>query len=155
MLLFLLFYLLVIPVCVLLHEIGHGVGVISTSKSDAHVYLGNRNQDNKENFKIGRLHFHINWSFVGFVAWKDNLNKSQRAVALASGPIISLILMFIFWIIGILIPQGELRSFLWGISIFNLIQFMITIIPITYPRWMGAYSGHPSDGLQLLRLIRS
>ncbi|MFC0015534.1 MULTISPECIES: hypothetical protein [Allobacillus] len=155
MLLFLLFYILVIPICVLLHEIGHGIGVVSTSKSNAHVYLGNRNKENKENFRIGRLHFHIYWSYVGFVAWEGNLKKQQRAVALAGGPIMSLLLGFLFGMTATLLPHGDLRSFLWGTAIFNLFQFVATIIPITYPRWMGAYNGHPSDGLQLLRLLRS
>ncbi|MFB9973985.1 hypothetical protein FPQ10_06915 [Allobacillus sp. SKP2-8] len=154
MLLFLLFYILVIPICVLLHEIGHGIGVVTTSKSNAHVYLGNRNKENKENFRIGRLHFHINWSYVGFVAWEGRLKKHQKAVALAGGPIMSLALVFLFGLIAVLVPLDDLRSFFWGATIFNLIQFIATVIPITYPRWMGAYNGHPSDGLQLLQLVK-
>ncbi|SET80159.1 hypothetical protein SAMN05421676_108114 [Salinibacillus kushneri] len=155
MLLFLLFYIFVIPICTLLHEIGHGIGVISTSESHAHVYLGNRNEENKENIRLGRLHFHIYWSYIGFVDWEGKLNKRQRASALAGGPIMSLLLIFLFGLIAMLVPQGDLRSFLWGATIFNCLNFVATIIPITYPRWMGAYNGHPSDGLLLLRLLRS
>lgn len=155
MLLFLLFYIFVFPTSVLLHEIGHGVGVISTSKFHAHVYLGNRNKENKENFKIGRLHFHIYWSYEGFVDWEDKLNLCQRAFALAGGPIMSLLLVFLFGIIAMLIPQGDLHSFFVGTTIVYLFQFIATIIPITYPRWMGAFNGLPSDGLQLLRLLKS
>jgi len=154
MLLFLLFYLLVIPASVLLHEIGHGIAVISTSKSQAHVYLGNWNKENKENFRLGRLHFHLNWSYVGFVSWEGNLTKRQIAVALAGGPIMSLLLMLLFGLITLYVPQDNLHSFLFGITIFNCFQFLFTIIPITYPRWMGAYNGQPSDGLQLLRLLK-
>ncbi|WP_026906747.1 hypothetical protein [Paucisalibacillus globulus] len=154
MILFLLFYILVIPISVLLHEIGHGLGVVWTSKSNAHVFLGNRNKENKESFRLGRLHFHIYWSFIGFVCWEGKLTKRQRAVALAGGPIMSLLLMVILGVVALLVTQGDLRSFLWSATIFNLLQFLVTIIPITYPRWMGAYYGHPSDGLQLLRLLR-
>ncbi len=155
MLLFFLFNIIVIPVCVLLHEIGHGIGVIATSKSHAHVYLGKRNKKNKEKFRLGRLHFHICWSYVGFVYWEESLDKRQKAVALAGGPIMSLSLMILFGIIVLWMPQGEFRSFLLGVMIFNLIQFFVTIIPITYPHWMGSYSGYRSDGLQLIRLFRS
>lgn len=155
MILFLLFYILVIPICVLLHELGHGIGVISTSKSHAFIYLGNRGNENKENFRIKRLHFHIKWSYVGFAHWEENLNKRQTAVALAGGPMMSLLLVFLFGLIVILVPQGDVRSIFWGATIFCFIQFIVTIIPITYPRWWGGYSGHPSDGLQLLRLLKS
>ncbi|MGD6778144.1 MULTISPECIES: hypothetical protein [Bacillaceae] len=154
MLLFILFYILVIPICVLLHEIGHGLGVISLSKSDVHIYLGKRTKENKENFRIGRLHFHIVWSYVGFAYWEGNLNKRQRTAALAGGPVMSLLLVFIFGLIALLVPQGDLRSFFLGATFLNLSMFFFTIIPMTYPRWMGSLHGHPSDGLQLLRLLR-
>ncbi|WP_404469600.1 hypothetical protein [Sutcliffiella horikoshii] len=154
MLLFILFYILVIPICVLLHEIGHGLGVVSLSKSDVHIYLGKRNKENKENFRIGRFHFHIVWSYVGFAYWKGNLNKRQRIGALAGGPIMSLLLVFIFGWIALLVPQGDLRSFFLGATFLNLSMFLFTILPMTYPRWMGSLYGHPSDGLQLLRLLR-
>ncbi|PAD67444.1 hypothetical protein CHH83_18815 [Bacillus sp. 7586-K] len=154
MLLFLFFYLLIIPASVLLHEVGHGIAAVSTSKSHAHVYLGTRSKVNKENFKLGRLHFHLNWSYVGFVSWEGNLTKRQTAIALAGGPIISLLLMLLFGLISLYVPQDDLHSLLFGATIFNCFQFLFTIIPITYPRWMGVYNGQPSDGLQLLRLLK-
>ena len=152
--LFILCYGVVIPICVLLHEIGHGVGVVSTSKYHAHVYLGNKNNKIKENFRFGRLHFHINWSYIGYAAWDGKLKKRQRAVALAGGPIMSLILLFIFGLIALSTLHNYLRFFFWGTTVFNFIQFIVTTLPITYPWWMGTYKGYPSDGLQLLRLLR-
>ncbi len=146
---------MVIPICVLLHEIGHSIGVVSTSNFHARVYLGKRNKENRENFKFGRIHFHLYWSYVGFVSWEGDLNKKQRAAALAGGPIMSLLLVFLFGMIAMYVPQGNLRSFFWGTTLFNLIQFIGTIIPVTYPRWMGIYHCHPSDGLLLLRLLKS
>ena len=47
MLIFLLFYVLATPISVLMHEIGHGIGVVCISKSHVHVYLGSRNEGNK------------------------------------------------------------------------------------------------------------
>ncbi|TYS68129.1 hypothetical protein FZC76_10300 [Sutcliffiella horikoshii] len=154
MLLFLLFYILVIPICVLMHEIGHGVGVVSFSKHDAHIYLGKRNKENKENFRIGRFRFHIHWSYVGFAEWRGELNKRQRIVALAGGPLMSLLLVFLFAGIAYSLPPSDLSAFFWGVCNINLGMVVWTVIPITYPRWMGPYYGHPSDGLQLLRLLR-
>ncbi|WP_240455748.1 hypothetical protein [Virgibacillus sp. Bac332] len=57
-------------------------------------------------------------------------------------------------LIAMWIQQNDLHALLWWTSICNFFQFIATITPVTYPRWMGAYYGHPSDGLQLLRLLK-
>jgi len=135
--------------------VGHGIGAALTSKRDIRIFLGPYSEDNKENFNIGRLHFHIQWAFIGFTYWGDDLNKRQKASALAGGPIMSLLLTIIFFLALYLSSSNELRQLFSFIAIFNLIQFIGTIIPITYPQWMGGYNGLPSDGLQLLRLFRT
>ena len=112
-----------------------------------------KNKNNKENFSIGRIHFHIQWSYIGFVYWDKDLSKRQKAVALAGGPFMSLLLALIFGIIT-LVYDGELQTFFGWITTFNFIQFIVTIIPVTYPRWMGGYNGLQSDGLQLIRVLK-
>lgn len=154
MLQLLIFYLIVVPICILLHEIGHGIGAVSSSNSHAHIYLGPRSEHNKENFRLGRLHFHISWSFIGFAYWDTVLTNRQRAIALAGGPLMSLILAITFGVMTFSSVQSHLHSLLWWTTIFTFSQFLVTIIPVTYPRWMGGYSGYKSDGLQLLRILR-
>jgi len=63
---FILFYVVGIPLSVLIHEIGHALGVILFSKEKVYVYLGTSNLSNKENFRIGRMHFHICWRYYGY-----------------------------------------------------------------------------------------
>ena len=140
----------------LLHEIGHGhgLGVIVSSKALAKIYLGNPDKKNTENFRLGRLHFHINRSYIGYCYWGNKLNKQQRVCSLIGGPAMSLLISVICFSFTINISTGDLHSILRATAILNLFQFIITIIPITYPRWISGYSGNPSDGLQLLRLIR-
>lgn len=75
LLLFMVILIFVIPICILLHEVGHGIGVISFSKSDVHIYLGVINENNKENFRLGRLHFHIKWGYVGYAHWGEGLKR--------------------------------------------------------------------------------
>jgi len=67
---FVLFYLIGVPVSILLHEVGHALGVTLFTKEKAHVYLGPANDNNEENFRIGRMHFHIKWAFLVFVLLK-------------------------------------------------------------------------------------
>ncbi len=100
------------------------------------------------------MHFHIQWSYVGFVYWDEQLNIRQNAAAIVGGPLMSLLLALLFGLMTYIIPQNELRTLFGWTATFNCIQFVITIIPITYPRWMGRYSGLPSDGLQLRQILK-
>lgn len=45
--------------------------------------------------------------------------------------------------------------FLTGLFWMNLFQFIFTIIPVTYPKWMGAYSGMKSDGYRILSILKN
>ena len=56
----LILILIVVPTSLMLHEIGHGIGTALTSKTHhVHIYLGDVGDNNKENFQIGRFHFHL------------------------------------------------------------------------------------------------
>lgn len=66
----------------------------------------------------------------------------------------SLFLAITFGVMTFSSVQSHLYSLLWWTTIFNSLQFLVTMIPVTYPRWMGGYSGYKSDGLQLLRILR-
>lgn len=35
-----------------------------------------------------------------------------------------------------------------------LMQLIVTVIPVRYPSWMGAYAGYLSDGAMILRCVR-
>lgn len=153
-LLLLFFYILLIPFFILLHEIGHGMGAAFSSSSHVHIYLGAKNEENKEKFKVGKFHFHIIWSYVGFAYWEIKLNKRQRAIAIAGGPLMSLLLALLFGWLTIVTSQSQLHLLFWWSTLFNFLQFVATIIPVKYPRWMGGYSGYRSDGLQLLRILK-
>lgn len=151
---FMIFFIMVGPLCTLFHEIGHGIGAISVSKANVHIYLGPATKDNKENFQIGRLHFHIQWAFMGYAYWGSGLNRRQRVAALAGGPIMSLLLALLFWFVSTFVSQGELLQLLQTTTICCSIPFIMTAMPMTYPSFAGGLKRFPSDGLQLLRLLR-
>ncbi|WP_252503999.1 hypothetical protein [Sporosarcina sp. Marseille-Q4943] len=155
MLLLIIFYIFIAPTCVLLHEIGHGLGAVLAPNNHVHIYLGPISEKNKETFRVGRLHFHIIWSYIGFVHWKGELSKRQRAIALIGGPLMSLLLAFLFGMLTLLAPRNDMQTLYWSTTLLNFFQFLVTIIPMKYPRWMGGYSGYSSDGLQLLRLLKN
>jgi hypothetical protein len=155
-LLFAIFYILIIPMCVLLHEVGHGLGVVLSSGARASIYLGKFNEkENKKNFHIGRLDFHIQWSYFGCCYSAGDLKKNQELAFFIGGPLMSLILSLISFWLWSTTSDGVFHSLFQGITMFSITQFLITAIPIKYPKWMGSYSGFSSDGLQLLKILKS
>src|SRR5699024_4587113 len=106
-----------------------------------------RDKNNKENFRLGRLHFHIQWSFTGFTYWEEGLGKRQSAIALVGGPLMSLVLAILFTSLSLLVSQGVVQQFASWTAIFTFIQFIGTIIPLTYPDLMCGYSRLSYDAL--------
>ena len=124
------------------------------SKHHVHIYHGPGSEKNKENFRIGRIHFHIYWSYTGLTFWGKDFSKRQEAIALAGGPLMSLLLAILFGLLTLFASQTGMHSLFWWTTMLFSLQFIGTIIPVTYPRWMGAIGGYPSDGLQLLRMLK-
>ncbi|SEQ90906.1 Peptidase family M50 [Virgibacillus subterraneus] len=157
MILFIIFYIVATPLSVLLHEVGHAVGIIAFTRENARVFLGPANKSNKEVFKIGRMHFHITLAFFGYCNFSKGDEKQtnfQRGIIAAGGPIMSLLLSILFYIISIYTTQPEIGKFAAGISLFNMLNFLLTIIPIKYPKWWGPYKGFPSDGYRIYMAVK-
>lgn len=156
MITFLLIFLLGIPLSVLVHEVGHALGIILFTKKEAHVYLGPANDKNNENFRIGRIHFHIIWAHSGFCFVKNesDLSRFSNIMFSAGGPIASLLLVIISYLITTDITHYGTKNFFIGILYANLSLFIFTSIPITYPNWLKPYVGRYSDGYHILKSIR-
>ena len=154
---FVLFYLIGIPVSVLLHEVGHAIGVTIFTKEKAHVYLGPINDNNKESFRIGRMHFHIKWAYFGFCVVKNrnDFTSFKNIMFLAGGPIVSLLLFIAVYLISADLTHYGTKNFLNGVFYANLSLFIFTSIPIIYPSWLKPYAGRPSDGYQILTILKA
>lgn len=58
------------PLSTLLHEVGHGLGALRSTNHPIHIYVGRYSEKNCENIRLGRLHFHLEWSYaVGYTHW--------------------------------------------------------------------------------------
>ncbi|HLR01721.1 MAG TPA: hypothetical protein VK111_03175 [Virgibacillus sp.] len=146
-----------IPITVLIHETGHALGaVLSTKNAVARVYLGYYDDTNKVNMTMGRIHFHIVWGFGGF-CWTDRIGmtKIQRFMTVAGGPTLSIILSIILFYFFYYKPFNMYINFMFvGMFWLNLNQVIFTIIPIVYPKWWGPYGGHTSDGYKLIQIFK-
>ena len=147
-------FLVFIPLSLLLHETGHALGTVLSSDNHVHIYLGSRGEENKENFHIGRLHFHIQYAFSGFCRWGTALNRRQRFISLIGGPLMSFLMTGVAAILLNFVPNGVVKTFLGGFAEVNLFLVVSTLIPFQLPRWFGEQFSFPSDGLQIIRLFR-
>src|SRR5699024_10656647 len=119
-----------------------------------HMYLGIIDKNNNENFRLDISHFHIQCSFTGFTYWEEGLGKRQSAIALLGGPLMSLVLAILFTSLSLLVSQGVVQQFASWTAIFTFIQFLGTIIPLTYPGWMVGCRGFLVYGLHLFASVR-
>lgn len=157
-----LFYLyilfIILQPTILLHEIGHAIGIILFTKDcEANIFLGKASFENKIKFSIGRMHFYLSLGIVGFCFMTDreaskNLSRKQLMIIDASGPLMSLFIFLIAVIASLLL--GEFHFPLKELALLNIVIFITSACPYTYPSWEGALAGMPSDGLRILRLAR-
>jgi hypothetical protein len=148
-------YIFVFQLTTIIHEMGHAIPARIFSKDKVAIYLGVGNS--KKNFRIGNLKvvlrgFH---PFTGFVLWnEEKLTRLGKIISTLGGPLISLLVG-----IGGLLMAGNVsntilnRLFTFA-SYYNLFQFIVTIIPIKYPKWWGAHSEITSDGYNIITFLK-
>jgi hypothetical protein len=80
-----------------------------------------------------------------------NLSKYQDFFITIGGPFTSFLVTVFCGMLWIKSAGADPWS---GLVIIYLLNFLNTIIPHPYPSWQGAQGGIPSDGLQLVQLLR-
>jgi hypothetical protein len=153
----LLLWLLVgVPVCFLLHELGHASMVLLVTKQKVTFQFGVRGP--KREFHFGRLTvlmFFEPTTFLGARYYPENraeLSMSQVFWMALGGPLASLLFTCLFgvlwWVTHTIDPWR-------GLTLINLVNFLWTVIPQNYPEWQGAQAGIPNDGRQIIQLLKA
>ncbi|GAQ17578.1 cytolysin immunity CylI protein [Oceanobacillus picturae] len=151
-------YVIGLPLTTLIHETGHALAFICFTKEGvAKVHLRDFSDANKENFRVGRIHYHIKWGMVGICYYEkpSGMTAQQRAMTSLGGPLLSvsftIILFFLFYYQPF---NDDINFFVTGMFWMNLVQFIVTIIPMVYPKWWGSYAGYTSDGYKALKFLQ-
>ena len=148
-------WLMVIPICTLLHELGHAMMALFLTSHKVTIQLGK--QGIKWRVHLGRLT--ILW-YLGFGAvWgvyqlegQGEILPNRNVWILLGGPTTSL--LFTIFLNSLDVLSDGAVPFLDIFATGNLITFLITALPWHYPKWMGVMGGMPSDGLEVWRLIK-
>lgn len=148
---------IIFPLTTFVHELGHALLALFLFKEPVEIRLGK--PTTKSRFKLGKLTIKIQpisgWvGFTDFKIPKEMNNSIQHAIVLLSGPIFSFMLSLICFILEAYLDLGAIPSFfLKTITNAAFAQFVMTIVPIKYPSFLGAYKSMASDGFQLMQLI--
>ncbi|WP_100333958.1 hypothetical protein [Bacillus alkalisoli] len=81
------------------------------------------------------------------------LSKSKKVLFFLFGALASLLLSIIAFVSLSSIGHPILREVIVYTANFNFIMFLLTIIPIKYPKWY-LYAGRKSDGLQIVECLK-
>ena len=156
-------FLMIFQFSTIIHELGHAIPALILTKKNIKIKLG-RNNQNVKIINLRRLCIELKSfnPFIGFVNWdKSNITNFESIIILASGPIASLVLGIVLLFIGrnmgnqLLLEKILLKEMFIFAGNYQLFTFISTFIPIIYPKWWRGYANHPSDGYQILNLIKT
>lgn len=150
-------FLIISQLATISHEFGHAIPALIFTRDKVNIIFGN-NSSKTRIIKFRRLNIELRGfsPCVGFVNWNaKKMTKLQRIIACAGGPIVSLIVTITLLIFSTIISNEILKSIVNLSAAYHLYQFIVTSIPIVYPKWWGGYSGYSSDGYNILRLLKN
>lgn len=157
MLLEIMLVLLIISAGLFIHEMGHALATVWQNKNaTAEIYLGSSSKEKKLKLKLGRITCYLTIALSGFCTqpnWKEVPLSAfkPRSLVLLGGPGLSLVGAAAFYVAASY-ASGVPSNIFINLSGVCFFLFASPLIPFTYPRFLG---GGPSDGLQLINLIKT
>ena len=139
-----------------IHELGHLVPAFFLTKDVLLIRVGNKSKSWK--ITSGRIYWEL--SFLsgreGFTGYQTkNLSPVKLFTIIAMGPVASLLMSTVSgWVIfSIIIPTWlEIIMVSWFCA--NSLEFFRSILPVTLKPTENFPEGPPSDGLELMRILR-
>ncbi len=153
---FLIYLLVGVPVCLMLHELGHACMILLLTQQKVTFQFGVRGT--KREFRLGRLTILLYFepsTFLGSRYYLENraaLARYQDFWITIGGPLSSLLFTVLCGVLWWALDGGDPWE---GLTLINLANFLWASIPQNYPEWQGAQAGIPNDALQLIQLQRS
>ncbi|MCB2299582.1 hypothetical protein [Clostridium tagluense] len=150
-------FLIISQLATISHEFGHAIPTLIFTRDKVNIILGTNSAKTKI-IKFSKLNIELRGfsPFVGFVNWStDKMTKTQTIIVYAGGPIVSLIVTISLFIFSGTISNYVLKPIIDFSAYYHLYQFIITSIPIIYPKWWVGYGGYSSDGYNILRLVKN
>lgn len=148
------FFLLLEPLLVLAHELGHAA-IVLASGENARVALGG---NEGKRFDVGPLALVLrprglaSASTYGLCYYDVELGRWRRIAFALAGPAVTVLLLAVAMTVGA-DADGALEEMASFAAIYLAIQAVLTLLPVQYPSFMGPYAGIKSDGRVALELL--
>ena len=145
------------PLSTFIHEFGHLVPIYLFSSEPITFQIG---EGKSYPFKIGsRVEFRLSWkgSSTGIVhVDAEKLSKREQLFVLTGGPFLSLLIIFF---LSFFLQRFSLMVWVEvtavGFLCSNLLAFLTSVIPMRLKPTSLFPDGPPSDGLQIVTLLKS
>ncbi len=157
MLLEIIIVLLIVSCSLFIHEMGHAIATVTASKnSKVEIFMGSSSKANKLRLSFGRITCYLTVAISGFCEYsipKESppFTYKQKLFFYLGGPIASL-LGFLTLLTVSYYVSGVAGTIIINSAGVHFVLLITSIIPWTYPRFLG---GLPSDGLQILNLVKA
>lgn len=142
------------PALTLLHELGHAIAALAFTAGGVRVELGGTATPYTRQFARLTFVMRPGSGFIGYY-WMDEPapKRWQRIVIMLAGPLASLAcaLMSFSILAGTSNLPEPVRTLLFWCGSGAAVQFLVTVLPLRYPRWWAGYAGLASDGERLRR----
>ncbi|WP_310391007.1 hypothetical protein [Hymenobacter sp.] len=151
--LLLAFTLLVWPLLVLLHELGHAVPALMFTPARVAVYLGSYGDGaNSWRMQVGRLEIYVKkwslfWTGGLCVSSSSDMSKAQRVVMLLGGVLVTLAVAVVGFYGALRFDlHGSVKLYMSLLAVFATVTLITNLVP-------REHGGGASDGLLLKQLL--
>lgn len=146
-------WLLVWPVVILLHELGHAVPALLFTRAKVTVYLGSYgDRDHSWRMQAGLLEIYwkkwsLYWPGGMCVPSSPDMTTAQQVIMLLGGVGVSVVLAAVgFYGALVLDLHGSIKLFMFMLTLFAAGTLVTNLVPRTI-------NGMPNDGMLLMKLL--
>lgn len=155
---YLLVYIIFMPVLSFLHELGHAIPALIFTKDEVRINIGNYNLIKKVKLKRLIINIYGYKSIVdvyfAYVNWKPVESKFKSIIMIVGGPISSLCTSIVLYLTLDTIQLSYLLLKIFnGMLLFSIGQFIVTALPMKYSD-NSPYKGGTSDGYKIVQWLK-
>ena len=144
--------LIVQPLILLLHELGHALPALIFTRANVEIYIGSSGeQDNSWRIRVGMLELYLKrrfpWTTGLCVSNLNGLPRAQQILVVMGGVTVTVVVAVAgFWAALAFDLHGSIKLLLSLLVVFSLITLVTNLLPVER-------DGRASDGLVLKHLL--
>jgi len=150
-------WLVVLPLTILVHELGHACVILGLLRRPVMVELGSGPKGYDITLGLLTIRLRLLSGPIGFCRYDDEGVTLESSVLFdLAGPLASLGFAVLIYKINQTDALSPLFAGIFASAVYAAaVNFVVTAVPVTYPSWCGPYAGMQSDGYRFCKGIRA